>query len=114
MAEPAASFRYRRLHLLPPSTNGNRYSQLAPWLTPSQLREDFPDKKGDDQGGKTPAADHRRELHSRVQYRSSDTCPQACHVINQNVQGLMSRDKLEKTIKVMIKKGIHGYCLKET
>ena len=35
-------------------------------------------------------------------------------MINQNVQGLTEREKLEKTMEVMIKKGIHGYCLQET
>ena len=54
------------------------------------------------------------ESQFRVQSRSSYTCPQACHVIIQNVQGLTGRDKLKKTIKVMIKKGIQGYCFQET
>ena len=57
---PAAPFGYRRLPLLPPPSNGNRHSQLAPWLTPSQFSEDFPNTEGEYQGGKTPAADHCR------------------------------------------------------
>ena len=35
-------------------------------------------------------------------------------MINKNVQGLTGGDKLEKTIEVMIQKGMHSYCLQET
>ena len=88
---------------------------MAPWLTPARIRDDFPNNEGEDQGGKTLSADHCRESNFRVRNRSSDTCPpQACRMLNQNVQGLTGGEKLEKTIKVMIKKGIHGYCLQET
>ena len=59
-------------------------------------------------------ADHCRESHSRVKTRSGDTCPQVCHVMNQNVQGITGEDKIEKTIELMITIGIHGYCLHET
>ena len=98
VANPDAPFGDRRLPLLHPPTSGNRHSQPAPWLMPSLLSEDFTNKEGEDQGGKTPAADHRRESHFRVQSRFSDTCPQACHVINQNFQGITGGEKLKKTI----------------
>ena len=78
-----------------------------------RLSEDFTDIEGEDSGGDTPAADHRRELHSRVKSRSGDTCPQEFHVTNQNVQGLTGKDKLEKTIKLIIRRRIHRYCLQE-
>ena len=93
-ANPAATFVYRRLPLFPPPTNGNRQYQPATWLTSLRLSEDLPDTEGEDQGGETPAADHRREYHFRVQYRSSDTCPHAFHVMNQNLQGITGGDKL--------------------
>ena len=110
---PSAPFGDRRLPLLPPPTNGNRHSQPASWITPSQINEEFPNTEGEDQGGETPEADHCRELHSRVQSRSGDTCPQVCHVMNQNVQGLTGGYKLEKTIDIMITRGIHGYYLQD-
>ena len=45
----------------------------------------------------------------------SDTCPHTCMILNQNVNGLGSRDdKLERLIKMMINRKIHGYCLQET
>ena len=69
--DPAESFGYRRLPLLPPPTNGNWHSQPTPWLTPSRLREDFPYNEGEDKGGETPAADHLRESHFRVPKMSS-------------------------------------------
>ena len=113
-ADPATFFRDQRLPIPPPSTSGNRHYKPAPWLMPARLCVDFTNKEREEQGGKTPAADHRRESHFRVQNRSSDTCPpQACHVINQNLQGLTGGYKLEKTIEVMIQQGICGYFLQE-
>ena len=46
----------------------------------------------------------------------SDTCPNLCLNINQNVNGIgkNSNDKLEKQIESMIEQKIHGYCLQET
>ena len=108
---PALPFGDRCLPLLPPPLNGNWHSQLAPWLTPLRFSKEFPDMEGEDQGGKTPGDNHCRELHSIVQARSGDTCPQACHVMNQNAQGLTGQDKLEENIRLMITRGIHGYCL---
>ena len=35
-------------------------------------------------------------------------------MLNQNMQGLTGREKLEKTLKFMIKKVIHGCCLQDT
>ena len=78
---------------------------------PSRFRKDFPDTEGEDRGGVTPLDNNRRESHSRVQTRSSDTCPQECHVMKQNVQGITGEDKLDKTIDLMITRGIHGYFL---
>ena len=96
-----------------PSLERKRHPQLAPWLMPSRFSEDFPDPEGEYQGGETPEVDQRRELHSRVQTRSSDTCPQVCHIMNQNMQGITEEEKLDKTIKLVITGGIHGYCLQE-
>ena len=110
---PIAPFGDWRLPLIPLPSNGYRHSQLAPWLTPLRLSEDSPNPEGEDQGGKTLAAGHRRESHS-VRTRPSDTCPQECLVLNQNVQGLKGGDKLEKTINMMIVRGVHGYCMQET
>ena len=108
-SDPAAFFEDQRLPIPPPTTSGNRHHKPAPWLTPAQIRDDFQKNEGEEQEGKNPADDHRRDLQFRVRNISSDTCPpQACHVINQNVQGLMGGDKLENTLEVMIKKCIHG------
>ena len=42
----------------------------------------------------------------------SDTCPHTCMILNQNLNGLVSRDdKLERLIEMMIYRKIHGYCL---
>ena len=43
-ADPTAFLGDQRLPILPPPTNGNPNYKPAPWLTPSRLREDFPDK----------------------------------------------------------------------
>ena len=106
-------FRDRRLPLLLLPLNEYRHSQPAPWITPSRLSKDSPDPEGEDQGGKTPAAGHRRELHT-VQTRPGDTLPQECLVLNQNVQGLKVKEKIEKTIDMIIVRGVHGYCMQET
>ena len=76
-----------------------------------QFREYFPDPEEEDLGGKTPTAGHRRESHSLVQTIPGYTCPQVCLIMNQNVQGLTGEDKLEKTIELMIPRGIHRYFL---
>ena len=47
--DPAESFGDWHLPLLPPPTNGNRHSKLAPWLTPLRLSEDFLNTEGEDQ-----------------------------------------------------------------
>ena len=45
----------------------------------------------------------------------SDTFPHTCVILNQNVNGLGSRDdKLERIIETIINWKIHGYCLQET
>ena len=113
--ETTTCFTLRRLEPLSPSPSleQKRHPQLAPWLMPSRFSEDFPDPEGEYQGGETPEVDQRRELHSRVQTRSSDTCPQVCHIMNQNMQGITEEEKLDKTIKLVITGGIHGYCLQE-
>ena len=47
--------------------------------------------------------------------RLSDTWPHTCMILNQNVNGLVSRDdKLERIIEVVIDRNIHRYCLQET
>ena len=69
---------------------------------------------GEDQVVDTPEADHCRESHSRVQTRSGDTCPQLCHVMNQDVQGLTGEENLKITIKLMIMRGIYRYFLQDT
>ena len=94
----AASFGDQRPPLLPPTTNGNRHSQPAPWLTPSGFSEEFLDTLGEDQGGENPAADHSRELHYWVQTRYGDTCIQAYHLMYQNVQGLTGGGNLKKKL----------------
>ena len=105
----------QRLPISLPSMSGNRHYKPASWLIPEQIRDNFPNEEGEDQGGKTPAADHCRESHFRVQNRSSDTCPpQTCHVLNQNVQGLTGGYKLKKMIEVMIQRVIHSHFLQET
>ena len=65
----------------------------------------------EDQGVKNPAADHRRELYSRVRARSGDTFPQECHMMNQNMKELTGKDKLDKTIKLIMTRGIHVFFL---
>ena len=42
------------------------------------------------------------------------TFPCTCTILNYNVQGLSGNKKLEKIVKMMIAKGINGYCLQET
>ena len=47
--------------------------------------------------------------------RLSDTCLHTCMILNQNVNGLGSRDeKLERIIEMMVDRKIHRYCLQET
>ena len=47
--------------------------------------------------------------------RLSDTFPHTRMILNQNMNGLGSRDdKLERKIEMMIDWKIHGYCLQET
>ena len=70
--------------------------------------------KGEDQGGETPTANHRRESHYIVQTKSGDICLQVFRVMNKNVQGLTGKYKLKEKIKLMIPRGIHGYFLQET
>ena len=45
---------------------------------------------------------------------SGDTCPYACTILNQKVQGLSGTDKLEKIVGMMIAKGRNWCCLQET
>ena len=54
---PATPSVYRRLPVLPPTTNGNRHSKPAPLLTPLRRSEYFFDTERDYQGGEIPAAD---------------------------------------------------------
>ena len=44
----------------------------------------------------------------------SDTCPQRCVILNQNINGLGNKgNKLGKTTKAIIEKKIDGYFLQE-
>ena len=71
----ASPFGDQYLPLLPPPSNGNRNSQPAPWLTTSRFSENFPGTDGEDQGGKTPAADHRTESSKAVKVVEVDNKP---------------------------------------
>ena len=53
-------------------------------------------------------------MDSRIRSKPSDTCPFKWHILTQNVQGLKGGENLENTIKVMIIKVIHVYCMQET
>ena len=91
---PIVSFGDRRLLLLYLLSNGNRNYQLAPWSTPSGFSKYYLNSDGEYQGVKNPVAGHRRGLHYWVKNIPSDTCPQQCLVLKQNVQGLKGREKL--------------------
>ena len=114
--DPTSTFGYQRLPPLHIPLRGNRNSQPAPWFInqPSRLSEDPPDLERDDHEGETPTTGHRKESHSRAKNITRDISPQECLVLNQNVQGLKGREKMEKTTKTMINQGIHEFCMQET